>query len=100
MAIDIRRELLLKLSQAAQSLQHPVAPSSIWRWTRRGIRNIRLESVVIGGIRYTSAEALERFAAAVTAASEPMIAVPTFDAVPPTRDESTTRRLKEAGLLQ
>jgi hypothetical protein len=36
---------------------------------QRGIRGVRLETVMIGGIRYTSCEALERFVAATTAAA-------------------------------
>jgi hypothetical protein len=31
---------------------------------------VRLETIVVGGLRYTSAEALERFAARCTAAAD------------------------------
>lgn len=41
--------------------------STIYRWTIRGLEGHRLESVYVGGMRYTSAEALQRFDAAVTA---------------------------------
>jgi hypothetical protein len=43
---------------------------TIYRWMLRGIRGIRLETVLVGGIRYTSREALERFIAATTAAAD------------------------------
>lgn len=39
--------------------------STIWRWARKGIQGIRLESMRIGGRYVTSAEALERFAIAL-----------------------------------
>jgi hypothetical protein len=97
MRIDIDREHLLTFNQAAKSLQHPVAPSSIWRWARRGLQGIYLESVLIGGTRFTSSEAISRFAAALTAASEPMNGDSHSDAKSE-RDESTNRGLKAAGL--
>lgn len=70
MPIDIQRETLLTLDEAAHSLPGNLAPSTAWRWCRKGIRGIRLESVVIGGKRYTSTAALARFAEALTAAAE------------------------------
>jgi hypothetical protein len=44
--------------------------STLWRWSLRGVKGIRLETVMIGGIRYTSREALERFVARTTAAAD------------------------------
>ena len=67
-------EHLLTLSAAARELPGPsgrgVHVATLWRWAHRGVRGIRLESVMIGGIRYTSREALERFVAATTAAAD------------------------------
>ena len=37
-------------------------PSTIWRWARKGVKGVRLESRRIGGRFVTSQEALERFA--------------------------------------
>jgi hypothetical protein len=72
--IDTATEHLLTLSQAARSLpnrrgKRGVNVSTVWRWMQRGIRGVRLDSSLIGGIRYTSQEALERFFSAVTAAA-------------------------------
>ncbi len=36
-------------------------PETIARWARRGCRGIRLETVLLGGRRYSSLEAIERF---------------------------------------
>jgi len=44
--------------------------ATIWRWAQRGVRGIKLETVAIGGRRYVSPEAVERFIAATTAAAE------------------------------
>lgn len=46
-----------------------VSPPTPWRWAMKGVKGIRLESWMIGGIRMTSDEALERFFIAVTAAA-------------------------------
>ncbi len=42
--------------------------STIWRWCLRGCKGIRLDSICIGGKRFVTAAALERF---VTRTSEP-----------------------------
>ena len=60
-------EELLSLSQAAKSLPSRPHPSTVWRWTKRGVRGVRLETIVIASRRFTSREALERFVAATTA---------------------------------
>lgn len=66
-------EKLLKLSAAAREVPgrsgRGLHVSTVWRWALRGVRGIRLETVLIGGIRYTSREALERFIARTTAAA-------------------------------
>jgi hypothetical protein len=36
--------------------------STVWRWAMHGCRGVRLETVVIGGGRFTSREAIQRFA--------------------------------------
>lgn len=63
--IDIRREELLTLPQAARAVP-PVGgkrphTSTLFRWTRDGVRGgIRLEAVRIGRKLCTSREALDR----------------------------------------
>ena len=100
MPVDIHKEKLLTLAEAAHSLPGHVAPSTLWRWHKKGIRGIRLESVLIGGKRLVSVESLTRFAEALTAASEPTSTVLDPTAAPTDRDESTQRKLKDAGLLK
>lgn len=61
-------EDLVTLPQAAK--RFGVHYATIFRWAQRGIRRARLETVVIGGRRYTSFQALERFAKATTEARD------------------------------
>ena len=35
--------------------------SAVYRWMTHGVKGVRLESVKIGGSRYTSKQALQRF---------------------------------------
>ena len=69
MGIDILSERPLSFNDVAQFLPHGSRPSysTWWRWWRYGIRGVRLETVVLGGRRYTSAEAVQRFVSAMTA---------------------------------
>lgn len=38
-----------------------IHPSTVHRWIKRGVRGIQLETIRIGGRRYTSVEAIHRF---------------------------------------
>lgn len=70
MSIEISSETLLTVPQAAQRLPGQPHISSLHRWRSHGVRGVKLETVLIGGRRFTSVEALERFAARTTAAAE------------------------------
>ena len=77
MAIDPLTEKLRSFAEAAQRLPSlrggkPVNPSTVWRWTTRGIRArdgmlVRLEAIKVGGTCCTSDEALLRFFRALSA---------------------------------
>ena len=54
-----------------------------YRWTLKGVRGVKLESLVIGNKRFTSAEAIGRF---ITQLNEPKT---------PTATVSKTRRAKQ-----
>ena len=68
--IDVEHERLMTLKQAAAYLPNRPNVSTIFRWIQRGCRNVRLRSVLLGGVRHTSAEALQTFFAEVTAAAD------------------------------
>ena len=67
--IDISTENLITISEAARRLPGRVAFSTIWRWALQGVRCVRLETTVIGGRRYTSIEAMQRFSERCLAAA-------------------------------
>jgi hypothetical protein len=70
MSIDVSVESLVTLTQASK--QWPGWPhiSTLWRWYTIGVKGQKLETVCVGGRRFTSREALERSAAASTAARD------------------------------
>ena len=76
MSIDIHSGNLLLLKDAAKRLPSRPHVSTLWRWHKRGCRGIRLETVVIGGQRYTSEGALQRFVERTTAAHDQGAALP------------------------
>lgn len=74
--IDIHSETVIPLSRVPHHVpRNPdsgnrIHSSTAWRWVQRGIRGIRLESILIGGKRYSSLEKLDAFIAATTAAAD------------------------------
>ena len=62
--INLSRETLIPLTQAAKLIPGcGVHISTLHRWRLRGIRGVRLETILIGGKRFTSVEAIDRFIA-------------------------------------
>lgn len=78
--IDAMNDDVMPLSAAARLLPSTrggrVNPSTLWRWSTKGIRGHRLETVKVGGAAMTSKAALNRFFAKlsgedITAADTP-----------------------------
>jgi hypothetical protein len=69
--IDVANEPLIPFSTAAREAipGGPVHVSTVWRWSLRGVRGVRLECIMRGGTRFTSRQAITRFLAATTAAA-------------------------------
>ena len=66
--IDISTERLITFTAAARvrppsRAGRPTHVATVHRWRLRGLRGVRLEAVRLGGVWYTSYEALQRFAA-------------------------------------
>lgn len=105
MAIDVFKEEVLSLKQAAQRLpnisnEKKLHVSTIWRWTLGGKRCpdgsiTRLETIKIGGTTCTSVEALQRFFDRLTGNME-VVTPPTLtERQRQKRSEDAARRLKE-----
>jgi len=98
--IDTHVENLIPLSEARDHVPprrgHKVHRATLFRWAQRGLRGIKLETVKIGGARFTSLEALERFYDCLTQAQS---VDPTFHLHPKTEDglsRSPSRRRRQA----
>lgn len=99
MSIDVINDDLIQLSEAARLyLPNPTNPATLWRWHKRGVlvgdRRIRLETVRVGRIRYTTETAFRRFVARTNEAEQP--AGPAAD---PDRHDRTDAKLRAAGVL-
>ena len=68
--IDIQTEKVLTFTQAAKALPGRPNVATLWRWRTAGCRGVKLETVLVGGKRYTSREAIQRFVAETTAAAD------------------------------
>lgn len=72
----IQHEPLMPLAQAARQLPalrggRPVNPATLRRWSAKGLRGVKLETLRCGGTTCTSREALQRFFSALSGAAEP-----------------------------
>ena len=70
MPIDIENERVIPIREAPKHIPGRPSLASVYRWMTDGVRGgVRLESIVVGGQRFTSLEAIGRFIRATTANS-------------------------------
>lgn len=68
MSIDLDSETLIHFATAARQFPGKgVCIQTMHRWRLNGVRGTKLETVLIGGMRYTSKEAIQRFVEAQNA---------------------------------
>ena len=68
MSIDPDIEDIITLGEACRLVPpRGISPATMARWIQRGVRGSVLETVIIGGRRLTSREALQRFFASQNA---------------------------------
>ena len=102
MSIDPTKENLLRFTEAARDrlLLHAgkgVHVSTLHRWRSVGVCGVKLETLMAGGIRVTSREALARFMARVTAARESASGGNPEPAASHRAAEDANRELEQAG---
>jgi len=73
--IDVRQDTLLALSDVCRRFPgraggKPLHYETVRLWALTGRRGVVLETLIVGGRRYTSEEALERFIAALNASAD------------------------------
>ena len=98
MAIDPLAEDLVPLSKIANSLPKRPSPASLWRWHRKGINGVRLETVLVGGRRYTTHSAWATFIRARTLQVDGTSQGKAIDE-PKIRSQPVERRLKKMKLI-
>ncbi len=96
MPINVLQDQLLTLGDACRLLPRPPSPATLWRWRVRGVNGVKLECVRVGGSWATTAEAVAEFLLAQTNhAARPESMYENREG----RSETTTRRLRNSGLL-
>jgi hypothetical protein len=68
--IDIAIEAVIPIAEAPQHIPGRPSLATVWRGVLNGTRAGKLESVLIGGRRFTSLESIQRFAKQSTAAAD------------------------------
>lgn len=85
MAIDIHTEEMLELNKVPANLERRTGKrlnlSTVYRWINRGIAGVQLETILIGGCRYTSAQALNRFFTQSTLAKQGKLSKATAEGI-------------------
>lgn len=97
--IDLTKEALLTLNEARSAFPggKRLGLATIQRWRLTGVRGVRLETALIGGMRYCSREAIARFISAQNAADAP--AAPVITASQRRRQSEAARKaLEEIGV--
>jgi len=68
--ISLQDENLISLAAAPAEVPGRPHSATLQRWRLKGLCGVKLETVLVGGRRFTSREALERFFNRVTAARD------------------------------
>ena len=68
--IDIANETVIPIAEAPHHIPGRPSLATVWRWVLNGTRAGKLESVLIGGRRFTSLKSIQRFAEQCTAAAD------------------------------
>ena len=70
MSIDFEKDELLSIPDAPKNIPGRPSPRTVRSWMNPGIRGVRLETILLGGRRWTSKQALKEFVDRVTMAAD------------------------------
>jgi hypothetical protein len=98
MAICTETETLIPFNAAREAFPggKRLALQTLHRWRLNGVRGTRLETILIGGSRFTSAEAIQRFIAEQNKVEAPEPAITGKQRLK--MAETANRLLAEAGI--
>lgn len=81
MPIDAIRDHLVEMGDVPRVLEETIKKrlnlATLYRWQSRGIAGIKLETILVGGKRFTTVEALNRFFAQSTLAKQGRLSIAT-----------------------
>ena len=94
--IDPSTEFLIHFQQAGRAVPSNPSLCALHRWRLSGVRGVKLETLLIGGKRFTSTEAIARFIAAQNRDESPTQTLTASQRR--TQAETANRVLQEAGI--
>lgn len=68
--LKILEEEMIRLGDVHRHIPGSASPQTIYRWANTGLRGISLETVYVGGARFTSRQAITRFLEAINKRKE------------------------------
>ena len=97
MAIDFEAETIITLGEACRAFPpNGISDATMARWIQKGVKGVKLETLLIGGRRVTSREAIARFITAQNPDQSP--AVQFTPAQRRRQSDAARQALQEAGI--
>lgn len=96
--IDLQTETIISVTEAPKHIPGRPSVATIWRWVLNGTRAGKLDSILIGGRRFTSVEAIQRFADLSTAVADGQPAPARTTRQREKAVRAAERELQEAGI--
>ena len=76
MAIDFETETIITLGEGCRAFPpNGISDATMARWIQKGVKGVKLETLLIGGRRVTSREAISRFIVAQNPDDAPVAAI-------------------------
>ena len=94
--IDASTETLIRFQEAGRRIPGNPSVCALHRWRLNGVRGAKLETLLCGGVRFTSIEAISRFIAEQNRGETPTPGITASQRR--TQAETANRVLQEAGL--
>jgi len=104
--VAIFNEELIPLRQAVNFIPSGrpgkrLSPNTLFRWALKGCRGVKLDTILLGSVRFTTREAIERFSVALSAGSGNGcgggISTPSQEIVPQIKSHGASEELAASG---
>ena len=97
MAIDFEAETIITLGEACRAFPpNGISDATMARWIQKGVKGVKLETLLIGGRRVTSKEAICRFIQTQNAEEQPAAVI--TPAQRRRQSEAARQALQESGI--